>query len=658
MSSQNRVTICRRFQRRRRRGDSVAAIRRRFVKVLVVVVVAAFVCGAIALGPALMIRILPTASAATTREHARRSPKRPDDSTLAAFSALDFMTLKCGWTPGSPNRNRHPRRRNSPNKSVAEEDDAVSCWVYTGSLYDPLTNREICKVQGLELVQGLAYFSQADDRQKNDPEQTEQCMLDRFRRRCRLVPPRKDNNVPSNRFESDSALATIRTTTTTIPPLRDCATMLSRKIFCYTEIGQERKDVTGLPFIARLLPSWRQRPNGPATQIPFDQAVTVWDTSVSCFANDNHRRSDAAHDDSHSNHQQQPTFALHTELFPKGHQHWSKAMFRSSDTSNTPRRSQQPPDATIATASPVDFSCVPLLPSQEISLWQAVHNGVLPDPTSNQSSPPPRSSLVQLGGGSSRDRPKSRPARESYVYHIAPRHREQQPKKRQQSGGKTVDETSPVVTMRYTRYGEGPVWYGPGRYCQLELTGERLWTTATAHQHNSNEPSTTIKHHGLEAANVQRLIALHVPVVAGVIQQGFPNFWKFGVPQRTKQNQQHGFHRLLHRYSPGSKRNDPVFAYYANALHPALLPLEDSSTDTTTGGDLSYANYKRFYRDLAVGRIVDRFRGSPSLFNDDGSIDAVSRARRVPNGRFVPIKNWGAPAKLCWDKIRAATIIS
>jgi hypothetical protein len=29
-------------------------------------------------------------------------------------------------------------------------------------------------------------------------------------------------------------------------------------------------------------------------------------------------------------------------------------------------------------------------------------------------------------------------------------------------------------SVRYTRYGEGPPWYGPGRLCTLELSGKRV----------------------------------------------------------------------------------------------------------------------------------------------------------------------------------------
>jgi hypothetical protein len=37
-------------------------------------------------------------------------------------------------------------------------------------------------------------------------------------------------------------------------------------------------------------------------------------------------------------------------------------------------------------------------------------------------------------------------------------------------------------SVRYTRYGEGPVWYGPNRLCTLELQGHRLENLSQAPQ--------------------------------------------------------------------------------------------------------------------------------------------------------------------------------
>lgn len=61
---------------------------------------------------------------------------------------------------------------------------------------------------------------------------------------------------------------------------------------------------------------------------------------------------------------------------------------------------------------------------------------------------PRRLRLIQFGGSAAPT--KSRGAREVYRF------------------------TSDGCRMRYTRYGEGPVWYGVGRMCQLELTGTRI----------------------------------------------------------------------------------------------------------------------------------------------------------------------------------------
>jgi hypothetical protein len=75
---------------------------------------------------------------------------------------------------------------------------------------------------------------------------------------------------------------------------------------------------------------------------------------------------------------------------------------------------------------------------------------------------PRRAALVQLGpSSSSGDSGAGRfGARETYQYATA--------------FGR--------CSCRYTRYGEGPAWYGPGRMCTLELSGKRVdrWTELPA----------------------------------------------------------------------------------------------------------------------------------------------------------------------------------
>jgi hypothetical protein len=52
-------------------------------------------------------------------------------------------------------------------KEYLDEDSvppaATACWVYAGSLQDPLTGHVISSVQGVELVQGAASFQDSND---------------------------------------------------------------------------------------------------------------------------------------------------------------------------------------------------------------------------------------------------------------------------------------------------------------------------------------------------------------------------------------------------------------------------------------------------------------------------------------------------------------
>jgi hypothetical protein len=47
-------------------------------------------------------------------------------------------------------------------------------------------------------------------------------------------------------------------------------------------------------------------------------------------------------------------------------------------------------------------------------------------------------------------------------------------RKQKQQPNLMVEEIQTPCTVKYTRYGEAPPWYAPGRMCNLELHGRRL----------------------------------------------------------------------------------------------------------------------------------------------------------------------------------------
>ena len=161
------------------------------------------------------------------------------------------------------------------------------------------------------------------------------------------------------------------------------------------------------------LQSFKLRPTSPKRVIPLEQAATVYDMAVTYVPDPNEN------DDTSKWHMQ--------AKWPDGQSLWSSALIDQSTDSlrftTFARPRGKPQEATLPP-------------------WQ------LSNQTSATSSSPPRRQLIQFGGNTVTE--KRFGAQETYRYTF----------ERQGSSASSVD---------YTRYGEGPVWYG--RYCTLQLKG-------------------------------------------------------------------------------------------------------------------------------------------------------------------------------------------
>jgi hypothetical protein len=294
-------------------------------------------------------------------------------------------------------------------------------WAYSGSLFDPLNGKKIANVEGLELVRKLA---ETDD----DVEHKR-----RYHQRC------GDLKMAQAILQESCSL--------------DYAgTILSRKIFCYKPVDDPKS----------ILSSVRLRPQGPEKAIPTDQAATVFDTAITVI-------------------QKGPSWFVHGEL-PNGNVVWNQAEVKlaSGESSRThfdytiysrPRHSkrQQTPDLTS----------------------QAVQETVSSE---SNSISPARSSLISFGPSKAESLGKFG-ARETYQYTTeetgAGGHLLDSLWGRMQFAVSSVfqrDKKANALivptrcSVRYTRYGEGPVWYGPNRLCTLELQGHRLENLSQAPQ--------------------------------------------------------------------------------------------------------------------------------------------------------------------------------
>jgi hypothetical protein len=281
--------------------------------------------------------------------------------------------------------------------------------------------------------------------------------------------------------------------------LEQGTTVLSRKIFCYQAPNEPLK----------LLSSIKLRPNSPKRPIPTTQAVALYDTATTYFT--------------HAN-----KLVLHTE-FPNGKCYWATAESPPGKTDPIPRTKSF--DFTVYTRQrPTDL---PELP-QESSMGEIVVS-------------PKRSKIIQFGASPKQDDARFG-ARETYSYTFP-----QSYTKRSWRFWEPPQEQPPnACTVKYIRYGEGPPWYGPGKYCALELQGRRIQSVE-----DLSPLSATV------AAQIPGFMAVHGPIRSNDdARDAVSWFRKQGLQLRDGKRENQGvkgraFHswnrlRAASRHSPGT----------------------------------------------------------------------------------------------------------
>lgn len=292
-------------------------------------------------------------------------------------------------------------------------------WVYEGALYDPLDGRKVANVEGLEIVRHLADWEEFTMKEDNAEEKQ------KYQRRVGdLIFPNLLLSSPNRNKAEDFA-----------------STILSRKLFCYQSPQQPR----------RLLDSIRLRHNAPLRKIPTHQAVAVYDSATTFLSRENGQE-----------------LLVHTET-PKGKSLWAAATANAAAATTT------------TDSSPTTFLEYTVLAKQRAK------GDDLPDLSTSTARPmkdgvviaPKRSKLVQFGGSPPQEQTRFG-ARETYSYTMEPtkasNNRNNPFQWFQQWSLRRRQHVPPLDScrVRYTRYGEGPPWYGPGRFCTLELRGRRV----------------------------------------------------------------------------------------------------------------------------------------------------------------------------------------
>jgi hypothetical protein len=365
-------------------------------------------------------------------------------------------------------------RRQLSSSSKEKEEEAKQqqqqkqLWMYQGSLYDPLDGRPIAQVQGLELVRPV--FN------------TTHLAIDKI----------LWNNNNNNTYV-------------------DAKTLWSQKIFCYTTtttttaIADDTKGAgasnnnnhNGSSSISdddvSILQSVRVRPQSPKKKIPLDQAVIVYETAttfVSLPQNNN-------------NNNNKETLLVYSE-FPNGQTLWgmandhhNSARRRTVTTANNWQSSSSSSSSSPLTTTGIDFTVYTKIRSPKSPMFApdlTVPSSFDDDNNKNKGDlvvSPKRSALIQFGGSSTVESKHKFGARETYSYRnhhnhnnpIPIIHNNNKPWWWQQRILGRLNDQQPTATtsLFYTRYGEGPPFYAPGRMCMLELHARPIekWQDAT-----------------------------------------------------------------------------------------------------------------------------------------------------------------------------------
>jgi hypothetical protein len=292
-------------------------------------------------------------------------------------------------------------------------------WMYQGALYDPLDGRKIANVQGLELVSTIRSNNQT-------------------------------NHHPEDLLKMHSLLQDPNAT------YEDAATLWSQNIFCYTTSNNNNKNNH------TLLREIRVRPQSPRKVIPLNQAVALYETATTLICRDDDK------DD---------TAMVHSEfLVPKQGESslWSPVTTRKHDDSTlewtvyakrrSPKSRLYLPDLLTTTKKRSS--------SMNVNTNSSSHED---DDSAIPIISPERSALIQFGSSNMESKHKFG-ARETYSWNLpkaAPPEVVQkwfwQRRPNQRSTNEETSSSSSSLRLQYTRYGEGPPFYAPGRMCMLEL---------------------------------------------------------------------------------------------------------------------------------------------------------------------------------------------
>jgi len=364
---------------------------------------------------------------------------------------------------------------------ISQIPSGSAIWVYQGGLYDPMDGRKIANVEGLELVRHLA------DCYSSKPQ-----TLSRYTKRC-----------------FDLQAPTFLNTTATGPTAATwdyATTCLTRKMFCYTTTATS-SSTSSVSITTNnnrqpsprqqesLLSKIRLRPTSPQRRIPTEQAVALYDAATTFIS-----RFDGQE------------LVVHTER-PDTSTLWGEAIATEADKTDNANNSNDGNGSLTSSSQSNNDSDDKSSSRGNLDFTVYAKRRATNDlpallMTSSRSKKgdadvivsPKRTKLIQFGAGTESKGAFRLGARETYNYFTTRPSSKSSNKNQRRRQKRASDQDQ--VRVRYTRYGEGPPWYGPHKMCTLELKGRRITSMTQIPPLSAN----------LIADHIPGFLSVHTPI--------------------------------------------------------------------------------------------------------------------------------------------------
>ena len=294
-----------------------------------------------------------------------------------------------------------------------------SLWLYQGTLMDPLTGKVLANVEGVEVLSLKGIWQNETSSTSSASGGITSSFLARLPQNNPLTNwTRSLLTIDNNKLDMQAA-----------------AVWTSRKVFLYRSTDDNA-----------LLSTVRLKPASPTRKVPLSQAISIWDSTTSVWepSGTSSWLFGTAFTSSSPAQPKRTTLVWNTAplAWEEDASEQSTASIKSRKKKGRRGKKQQQSKETTGS---LEFT-IHARPRQgdQVTALQN-HFAQLHRPSGLA---PPRTALVSLGTVGTVNGGNTATAHETYRYNL------------------------PSGRLSYSRYGEGPVWYGPHRTCRLELRGQ------------------------------------------------------------------------------------------------------------------------------------------------------------------------------------------